>query len=307
MEVFDQPYHGPTRIRHGGADIWEVEEIWHKRPLSDMTTDKALIASLPQWMFPDFIDAHWNFDIVTRCWIVIVDGRVIVVDPCTGNGRNFPDFEPAHMLDTPFIERFAATGFRPEDVDFVFCTHLHMDHCGWNTVLRDGRYVPTFPNARYVMVKREIDRWDPRHPDHVPVPQNVGTFENSVLPVIEAGLAQIVADRHTILPGVDVEPANGHTLGHSMLHVCSEEKHAYFVGDAFHHPLEMLLPGLDDQTSENFEMLHAARRNIIDTALKQDALVIPAHFCCAFGGHLRQCENGLVFEAYRDILAASNA
>ena len=162
MEVFDQPYHGPTRIRHGGADIWEVEEIWHKRPLSDMTTDKALIASLPQWMFPDFIDAHWNFDIVTRCWIVIVDGRVIVVDPCTGNGRNFPDFEPAHMLDTPFIERFAATGFRPEDVDFVFCTHLHMDHCGWNTVLRDGRYVPTFPNARYVMVKREIDRWDPQ-------------------------------------------------------------------------------------------------------------------------------------------------
>lgn len=305
MKVADTIYNGPSRIRIGEADLWEVEEIAHKRPLADMTTDEALIASLPEWMFPDFIDADWNFDIVTRSWILIVDGRVIVIDPCTGNGRDFPDFEPAHMLDTHYIERFCATGIRPEEVDYVFCTHLHMDHCGWNTVLRDGKYVPTFPNATYVMGQREVDRWDPRRPDHVSVPQNVGTFENSVLPILEAGLAKIVADRHSICPGVEVEPAHGHTMGHSMLHVSSAAKEAYFVGDAFHHPLEMLEPDLDDNTSEDFGLLAASRKHIIRTCMGKGALIIPAHFSCPFGGHLRDREDGLVFEPYREVVAAS--
>ncbi len=300
MEVFEHDYRGPSRIRIGKADIWEVEEIAHKRPLSDMTTEEAIIAALPRWMFPRFIDADWKFDIVTRCWIVFVDDHVVVIDPCTGNGRDFPDFPPAHMLDTPFIERFGATGIRPEEVDFVFCTHLHMDHCGWNTVLRDGRYVPTFPNAKYVMVQRELDRWNPRHPDHVPVPQNVGTFENSVLPVLEAGLAQIVSENHRISPSLDVQPACGHTLGHSTLHLDSAGREAYFVGDTFHHPLEMIHPGLDDQTSEIFDLTHASRRRIIDTCLDTGTLVIPAHFYCPFGGTLRQATDGVVFEPYSE-------
>ena len=307
MKVFEKDYGGPSRVKVGNADIWEVEEITHKRPLADMTTDEVLIASLPEWMFPKYIDADWNFDIVSRSWIVIVDSRVIVVDPCTGNGRDFPDFPPAHMLDTPFIERFSATGIRPEDVDYVFCTHLHMDHCGWNTVLRDGKYVPTFPNAKYVMVQREYDRWNPQHPDHIPVPANASTFQNSVLPVLEAGLAQIVPERFSLLPGLQIEPCFGHTLGHTMLHLSSAAREAYFVGDAFHHPLEMLYPDLDDQTSEHFEMLAASRKHIIDTCRNRDALVIPAHFSCAFGGYLRDHADGLAFEAYEEILATTAA
>lgn len=298
MKVAEREYTGPGKARIGDADLWEVEEIAHKKPLAEMTTDAALVASLPGWMFPAYIDADMHFDIVTRSWILIVHGRVIVVDPCTGNGRAFPDFPPAHMLDTPYIDRFAATGIRPEDVDFVFCTHLHMDHCGWNTVLRDGRYVPTFPNARYVMARRELDRWDPRRAGHVSVPQNVGTFENSVLPVLEAGLACIVGEHHTICPGVEVEPSYGHTLGHSTLHLTSAGKEAYFVGDAFHHPIELLHPDLDDRTSEDFDLLHATRRRLIESCLRRNALIIPAHFACPFGGHLREDADGLRFEAY---------
>ena len=298
MKIAERPYAGPTRTTIGNADLWEVEEIAHKRPLGDMTTDEGLIAALPAWMFPAYIDAEMHFDIVSRSWILVVDGRVIVVDPCTGNGRDFPDFPPAHMLDTPFIERFMATGIKPEDVDFVFCTHLHMDHCGWNTVLRGGRYVPTFPNARYVMARRELDRWDPRIAGHVSVPQNVGTFRNSVLPVLEAGLACIVGERHTICPGLEVEPSYGHTLGHSTLHLTSAGKDAYFVGDVFHHPIEMLHPGLDDNTCEDFGLLHATRRKLIDCCLAEDALIVPAHFSCPFGGYLRETGDGLLFEAY---------
>jgi glyoxylase-like metal-dependent hydrolase (beta-lactamase superfamily II) len=298
MQVADTVNTGPRRVTIGQADLWEVEEIAHKKPLAEMTTDAALIASLPAWMFPAFIDADMQFDIVTRSWILIHDNRVIVIDPCNGNGRSYPDFPPAHMLDTPYIDRFGATGIRPEDVDFVFCTHLHMDHCGWNTVLRGGSYVPTFPNARYVMVQREVDRWDPRLPGHEPIPQNAGTFENSVLPVLEAGLALIVSGHHTICSGLEVQPSPGHTAGHSSLHLSSGGKQALFVGDVFHHPLEMLHPDLDDHTSEDFGQLHLSRRRIIDMCVNSGALAIPAHFISPFGGHLHETAEGLLFQPY---------
>jgi glyoxylase-like metal-dependent hydrolase (beta-lactamase superfamily II) len=290
----------PRRAEIGAAEVWQVEEITQKKPLSAMSGDAELVAPLPKWLFPRFIDAELNVDIVSQSWIVIIDGRVVVVDPCTGNGRNFPDFPPAHMLDTPYLERFAATGVRPEDVDYVFCTHLHMDHCGWNTLLRAGRYVPTFPNARYVIVRREFDRWDSRRSDHLAVPANAGTFENSVLPVLEAGLAELVPDRFAICPSLEVEPAPGHTLGHSMLHLAGGTRQAYFVGDAFHHPIEMIHPDLDSRTSESFPLAMQTRRRIIEACLAQDAVVIPAHFPCAFGGALRRRDGGLVFEPYQD-------
>jgi glyoxylase-like metal-dependent hydrolase (beta-lactamase superfamily II) len=288
------------RTEIGAASVWQVEEITQKKPLSAMTTDGELIARLPRWLFPRFIDAEGQVGIVSQSWIVIIDGRVVVVDPCTGNGRSFPDFLPAHMLDTPYLERFAATGMRPEDVDYVFCTHLHMDHCGWNTLLRAGKYVPTFPNARYVMVQREFDRWDSRRPDHVPVPANAGTFENSVLPVLEAGLAELVSDTFRISASLQIEPAPGHTIGHSLLHLRSGASEAYFVGDAFHHPIEMIHPDLDSRTSENFPLTSETRRRIIDICLGSNALVIPAHFPCAFGGVLTRKDGELVFEPHDD-------
>ncbi len=288
----------------GSASVWQVEEIIQQKPLSAMTTDAELIARLPSWLFPRFIDAEGLVDIVSQSWIVIIDGRVVVVDPCTGNGRSFPDFPPAHMLDTPYLERFAATGVRPEDVDIVFCTHLHMDHCGWNTMLRAGNYVPTFPNARYLMVQREFDRWDSRRPDHVPVPANAGTFENSVLPVLEAGLAELVSDTFAISAGLKIEPAPGHTVGHSLLHLDSGSGEAYFVGDAFHHPIEMIHPDLDSGTCENFPLASKTRHRIIERCLGSDAIVIPAHFPCAFGGQLVRKEGGLVFAPYNDPIAA---
>jgi glyoxylase-like metal-dependent hydrolase (beta-lactamase superfamily II) len=286
--------------KFGNVDIWQVEEITYKMPVSMMTSDEALISALPQWMFPRYIDADRNFDMVWQSWIMVVDGRVIVVDPCTGNGRNFPDFPMAHMLDTPYIERFSATGIKPEDVDYVFCTHLHMDHCGWNTQLRGGRYVPTFPNAKYIMVKREFDRWDTRLPGHKPIPQNMGVFENSVLPVVEAGLAEIVSDTFSISKSLTVEPANGHTVGHSLLHVNAGAREAYFVGDAFHHPLEIIHPDLDDHTSEDGKQTSATRHRIIDACLAKKALLVPAHFPCAFGGTLTRENNTFKFEPYCD-------
>jgi glyoxylase-like metal-dependent hydrolase (beta-lactamase superfamily II) len=271
-------------LKLGNADLFRVEEAVNPMPLSFITDDEALIAANWSWLCPKYVGDDRECASIFQSWIVQVGGKVIVVDPCTGNGRNFPDFPPAHMLNTPYIERFEATGIKPTDVDYVFCTHLHMDHCGWNTELRGGKYVPTFPNAKYIMVQKEFDRWDPRRPGHVPIPQNVGTFENSVLPVLEAGLAEIVPANHRINDHFHVEPAFGHTAGHSLLRVETDVREVYFAGDAFHHVLEVHYPELHDKAAEAPEAEMETRLRILDACVEKNALLIPAHFPDPFGG-----------------------
>ncbi|MFV8817342.1 MBL fold metallo-hydrolase [Haliea sp. E17] len=273
-------------LQLGQVEILEVEETTIRMPFSMFGLSDQQLHSERDWLEPRYLDTQGEWENVIRSWVVTVDGKLVVVDPCTGNGRHFPDFPPAHMLDTPYLERFAATGFRPEEVDFVFCTHLHMDHCGWNTQLRAGRYVPTFPNARYIMARREYERWDPGHPDHVPVRANAGTFENSVRPVCDAGLVQLVPDSFRISDSLFVEPAHGHTAGHSLLRMVTGEREAYFVGDAFHHPLEIRFPEIDAGTCECFADTLVTRRRLIATCLEKNALLIPAHFPDPFGGTL---------------------
>ena len=287
-----------TPIRLGTAEIRQVAEIAYKMPISLLTDDQALLDANADWLHPNFLDADGHWDMVVQSWILIVDGRVILIDPCTGDGRSNPALPFQHMLDTPYIERFAASGIKPEDVDFVFCTHLHGDHCGWNTVLRGGRYVPTFPNARYVMVHREFDRWDTRRLDHQPVASNAGVFENSVLPVLEAGLVDMIESTHHICHSVLVEPAYGHTAGHSMLHLTSHGKEALFVGDAFHHALEVKYPELDMGACEDFTAALATRRCIIERCIDRQALFVPAHFPAPHVGWIQSAAGETLFEPY---------
>ena len=176
-----------TMIQVGDAEIRRVEELAIISSMAMLTQDQALIEANRHWLMPHFLRPDGRRDFIFQSWILFVDGKVVVIDPCTGNGR--PHMHPLfNRLDTPYIERFGATGIRPEQVDYVFCTHLHHDHCGWNTQLRDGRYVPTFPNARYPFVRREYERWDTRQPGHKPVDYNIGVFEQSVLPVSRPAL-----------------------------------------------------------------------------------------------------------------------
>lgn len=282
-------------IKVGDAEILRVEEMSIISSMEMLTQNQALIESNRHWLTPNFLRADGRRDFVFQSWILLVDGKVIVVDPCTGNGRPhmYPFF---NNLDTPYIERFAATGIKPEDVDYVFCTHLHHDHCGWCTQLRDGRFVPTFPNARYLYVKREFERWDTRRPDHCVVDYNVGVFEQSVLPIVEAGLAELVSDRHRISPSVEIEPAYGHTLGHSIMHLVSKTKEAYFTGDVFHHPLQILYPELHLPGCDNLEQAIETRRRIANLCAERNALVIPAHFAKPHAGWVRVKNGTMSFE-----------
>lgn len=279
-------------LQVGAAEIRRVEELTTRFPMAMFNAGDDILARNAEWMVPHWADVDGTWEMVVQSFIVIVDGKVIVVDPCVGNGRHLPHFALFDRLDTPFIERFAATGIRPEHVDGVFCTHLHSDHCGWNTTLRDGRFVPTFPNARYYLPQGEVDRWDPRRPGYREVPENVGVFEASILPVMEAGLAELIPDRAAISASLTAHSAPGHTLGHTALHLDSNGSEAWFAGDAFHHPIELIHPELDAGTCEDFSQTLVGRRWLIERAVASGAIILPAHFAAPHAGYLRPGAEG---------------
>lgn len=290
----------PTLITLGGASIRRIEEIRYKFPLSMFGLDSSTIDRHWDWLFPRFADSDRNWDMVVQSWICVVGDQVVVVDPCVGNGRRFPGLPMFDRLQTPFNDRFAATGIRPDDVDIVFCTHLHSDHCGWNTQLRGGRFVPTFRNARYVVVRREFERWDTRRQEYDQAEMhnqlNAGVFENSVLPVWEAGLVDLVPDTHRISPTLQIEPAYGHTAGHSCLHLETAGEQAYFTGDVFHHPLELIYPEIDANTCESFPTTVATRLRLISRLVATGALIVPGHFAAPYVGRLRETGGAIHFE-----------
>ncbi|WP_052223144.1 MBL fold metallo-hydrolase [Novosphingobium malaysiense] len=265
-----------TVLRIGQVKVSSVEELRIPNTIAYFTSEEALIESNRHWLAPHFLDAQNCFDLVFQSFVMEVDGKVVLIDPCTGNGKPHP-VPQFDRLDVPWLERLDAAGYRREDVDIVMCTHLHHDHCGWNTMLRDGRWVPTFPNARYLMSRTEIERWDPRRPGHHPVSYNVDVFARSVLPVIEAGLVHVHDGSLRVGDCLEVLPAPGHTLGHCWLQVTAGEASALFSGDTFHHPLQLVDPTMQFGGGDDLRLAIASRRQLIELAALRDALIVAAH------------------------------
>jgi len=260
----------------GETALSRVEELRIANRIEYFTQDQALVEANRHWLAPHFLDSDGCFDLVFQSWIFEIQGRVVLVDPCTGNGKPHP-VPFFDQLEVPFLERLEATGYRREDVDFVVCTHLHHDHCGWNTMLRDGKWVPTFPKAAYVMQQSEYDRWGKDRHLHPVFDYNEGVFERSVQPIVDAGLAKLVAGDHELAPGLAVTGAPGHTIGHQMLHLVSAGQHALFTGDCFHHPIQLVEPSLPFGDAEFPEQVMAIRRYLGELSADLGALLIPAH------------------------------
>lgn len=260
----------------GDVALHRVEELRIPNKISYFTEDESLLAANRHWLSPHFLDHSDEFDLCFQSWIFESQGSIVLVDPCTGNGRPhlWPWFD---NLDVPYIERLEANGFRAQDIDFVVCTHLHHDHCGWNTELRDGKWVPTFPNARYIVQRQEFERWGSKRGQYPLADFNEGIFERSVLPVFEAGLMELVADNRVLTPNLSVAPAPGHTLGHQMLHLVSAERHALFTGDCFHHPIQLVEPSIPFGEAEDLDLAMVTRRRLVELSIDLDATLIPAH------------------------------
>jgi len=238
------------------------------------------------WLAAPFKDDKGRMNFSIHCFVVEVGGRRILVDTCMGNHKQ--RHTNAHMLATDFLERFEAAGFARESIDAVMCTHLHYDHVGWNTMLQDGRWVPTFPNARYLMGRQEFENSrDDREADHGLV------FDDSVKPVFDAGLVDLVENDHRVCDEIWFTPTPGHTEGHVSVRISSKGQNALITGDMSHHPCQFAHPRWHTKSDTDSEASTATRLRIFSECADEDILFIGSHFYAPTAG--RVVRDGEVF------------
>jgi glyoxylase-like metal-dependent hydrolase (beta-lactamase superfamily II) len=259
---------------------------------------------LPQEFFPDFDPevVRANADLLGPRLIDPASGRLmfsfhsfvvrtgrhtILIDACIGNDKERPTRPQFHRMKSPYIDDLARLGLRPEEVDFVMCTHLHWDHVGWNTRLVDGRWVPTFPNAKYVIAQREFDHWRRFRDDNAESPHALA-FGDSVLPVVETGQALLVGDEYALEDGLWFEPYPGHTPGNVAIHAKSGGERGIFIGDVLHHPLQCLKPEWSTFACTDAEGSRTSRTRLIEEYADSDTLILPAHFPTPTAGHIKR-------------------
>jgi glyoxylase-like metal-dependent hydrolase (beta-lactamase superfamily II) len=204
----------------------------------------------------------------------------MLVDTCVGNDKTRTN--PAwNMLATDWLARLAAAGLPPESVDLVLCTHLHVDHVGWNTRLRDGRWVPTFPRARYVFGRREWEHWS-----RVQEEEYAAIYADSVQPVLDAGRADLVEADHRISEEIRLEPTPGHTPGHVSVHIGSGGREAVITGDLMHHPVQCAEPEWPSNFDVDVAEARATRRAFCARYADRDVTVLGTHFATPTAGRL---------------------
>lgn len=213
---------------------------------------------------------------------VLQTGRhTILIDSCCGVGKDRPGREQfADHRKSDFLAGLAAHGVVPEQVTHVMCTHLHWDHVGWNTRRLDGAWVPTFPNAKYVMAKREYDHWDAVYARSKGAKDNLHalSFEDSVLPIQRAGKAVLVADDFELDHGIRLAPCHGHSPGHVVVHVETAGKRGVFVGDVIHHPMQLLFPDLSCRADFDMDASRVSRKALMADCADRGSIVMPQHF-----------------------------
>jgi len=241
--------------------------------------DGALAAAHLDWLAPDHYSPERHRLVTSvHSWVIRTGHLTILVDACAGNHKERPWTPRFHQLDTPFLDRLRAAGVAPEAVDLVLCTHLHADHVGWNTVLRDGRWVPTFPNARYLYSRRESEYWAAAHNPAMRDDPRAAVYVDSVLPVVESGQALVIDAGHEIDATMRITPAPGHTPGHVILELDTAGAAGIFCGDAIHHPLQVYAPHWNHMADEDPAEAARTRRRLLEACVERQALLFPTHF-----------------------------
>ncbi len=235
------------------------------------------------WLAPHFATPEGEIKISFHALVVETPTRRIVVDTCVGNNKDRPDIPLWHQMQTSFLEHLITAGFAPETIDTVLCTHLHIDHVGWNTRLVDGAWVPTFANARYLVGKTEYDHWHESHGGPVASEQ---IFMDSIKPVWDAGLMDLVAKDLQICPEVQLVSTPGHTVGHVSVSIVSQGQSALITGDFVHHPCQLAHPDWGTHFDDDVGQGTKTRNAVFESLAGQETLVIGTHFSSPTAGHI---------------------
>jgi len=255
--------------------------------------DAASLARCRDWAAGPYLGPDDLLRMSVQSFCLEADGMRVVVDTCVGNGRDLPEVPSFHRLDTPFLERLAAAGFPPDEVDLVVCTHLHVDHIGWNTVRdpeRAGGWLPTFARARYAMTEADVAYWKGQSSPY-------STFDTSVAPLLEAGRVDATPLAHAISPSLSLWPSPGHTPGHASVRIASRGETAFITGDMVHSPLELALPTHVVRGDCDPEEATRSRLRLVDEVGDREVLVLGTHFPAPTGGYLVRHEGGWRFGA----------
>jgi glyoxylase-like metal-dependent hydrolase (beta-lactamase superfamily II) len=223
--------------------------------------------------------------ICVQSYVVRTGRTTILVDACVGNDKPRAVFPAWNHAQFPYLAALKAAGVTPEDIDVVMCTHLHTDHVGWNTRLVDGRWVPTFPNARYVFGRTEYETWEAEMRRDASAGHGQA-FQDSVLPVMDAGRAVLVDSDHELEHGVWLEPAPGHTPGNVVVNLRSGDATAILSGDVIHHPVQLVRPEWSSRACGDRPQSRATRRALLERVADTGTLLAPAHFATPSLGHV---------------------
>jgi glyoxylase-like metal-dependent hydrolase (beta-lactamase superfamily II) len=234
------------------------------------------------WLRPHFADDEGRLKMSIHALVVETPSRRVIVDTCIGNDKQQRAIPGWNGLSTAFLAHLALAGYPRDGIDTVLCTHLHVDHVGWNTMLVEGRWVPTFPRARYLMGRLEFEHWRAQR-DHA---GHRAVFADSVAPVFDAGLVDLVDTDHRICDELTLVPTLGHTPGHVSLRIASRGEEALITGDFLHHPCQMARPDWASTADHDPAMARRTRQDMFGRLSGSSVLMIGTHFAGATAGHV---------------------
>ena len=233
-------------------------------------------------MYPHFADENGRMRGAIHALIVEAPDRTIMVDTCVGNDKERGN--PAwNRLQTAFLDDMEKAGYALDAIDTVLCTHLHIDHVGWNTMLVDGKWVPTFPKARYLIGQVEFAHWQA----DTDLDQTA-VMADSVLPVFDANLVDLVETDHQISDEISLMPTVGHTPGHVSVMIRSNGEEAMITGDFIHHPCQFAHPEWSSSFDTDPVQSAQTRREVFDRYADTPTLIIGTHFATPTAGHLKR-------------------
>ena len=260
--------------------IIELEATGGSRFILPQATPEAVQSY--RWMHPHFMDENGRLKMSIHALVVEAPGRRIIVDTCIGNdkqGRRIPGWNNLHGS---FLRDLGAAGFPRESIDTVLCTHLHVDHVGWNTMKVGGKWVPTFPQARYLIGRAEFDYWHSQRDNE----EQRGVFADSVEPIFAAGLVDRVGTDHRLCPEIKLVPTLGHTPGHVSVQIESKGARGLITGDFIHHPCQLARPDWASNADYDKDASTRTRQAMFASLAGTPTLVIGTHFATPTAGHI---------------------
>jgi glyoxylase-like metal-dependent hydrolase (beta-lactamase superfamily II) len=277
--------------------VLEGEDLAHIPNIFPKATVEAILKL--KWLQPHFIEPDGRGIFSYHALVIDTPTKRIVVDTCIGNDKNRMPWEGMHKRQNSFLRDFDNAGFTRESVDVVLCTHLHVDHVGWNTMLVNDKWVPTFPKARYILNKTEYEYW--KNPEGCPegggwkTVQQL-TFEDSVKPVMDAGQIDLVEGKYKVCDEVTLIPTLGHSAGHVSVRITSKGEEALITGDMAHHPSQVAHTDWGLPIDFDPDLAIKTRQEVFSDAADRKILVIGTHWAGATAGRVVREGDSLRFE-----------